>query len=62
MNEIVEQGEGATHKTPAGKKITGNHLTPDGQVVCPIAPLGKKGTNTNDYDDKDKKELFAFKR
>lgn len=60
MNEIVEQGEGATHKTPAGKKITGNHLTPDGQVVCPIAPLGKKGTNTNDYDDKDKKELSHF--
>lgn len=60
MNEIVEQGEGASHKTPKGKKIVGDHLTPDGQVICPIAPVGGKGTNTNDFDDKDKKELSHF--
>ncbi|MEP0262876.1 ferritin-like domain-containing protein [Dokdonia sp.] len=50
MDEIVEQGEGATSKT--GKK--GDHLTHDGKVVCAtkINPLS--------YDDPSKGELSHF--
>jgi hypothetical protein len=63
MNEIVEQGEGSSETIDIlGKdiKITGDHLTPDGKVVCPTIPVGDKGTNSFDYDDKDKKELSHY--
>lgn len=53
MDEIVEQGEGAT-KMVDGKKEVGDHLTPEGKVVCPIDfdPLS--------YDDPSKGELAHF--
>lgn len=53
MHEIIEQGEGAS-KIMDGKKIVGDHLTPQGKVVCPIDfdPLS--------YDDKSKGELAHF--
>ncbi len=53
MDEIVEQGEGAS-KMMDGKKEVGDHLTPDGKVVCPIDfdPLS--------YDDPSKGELSHF--
>lgn len=63
MNEIIEQGEGGKTPlhTPGGKtEIIRDHLTPDGKVVCPIIPVGDKGTDANDYDDKKKKELSHF--
>ncbi|MEM6686625.1 MAG: ferritin-like domain-containing protein, partial [Bacteroidota bacterium] len=55
MNEIVEQGEGASFEIDLfGKeeKIVGDHLTPTGEVVCPLFPLGSGMTNPLDYDDK----------
>ena len=68
MEEIVEQGEGATQtihieiseKIEADIKLTGDHLTPEGNIVCPLFPLGTGMTNPLDYDDKDKKELSHF--
>ncbi len=53
MDEIVEQGEGAS-KIMDGHKIVGDHLTPDGKVVCPLDfdPLS--------YDDPSKGELSHF--
>lgn len=68
MNEIVEQGEGASEtikleidgKTIFEDKIVGDHLKPDGTVVCPMTSVGGPGTNPFDYDDKDKKELSHF--
>lgn len=53
MDEIVEQGEGAT-RFEHGHKEVGDHLTPDGKVVCPIDfdPLS--------YDDPSKGELSHF--
>ncbi len=53
MDEIIEQGEGAT-KIVDGKKKVGDHLTPDGKVICPIDfdPLS--------YDDPSKGELSHF--
>jgi hypothetical protein len=53
MDEIVEQGEGAS-KMMDGKKEVGDHLTADGKVVCPLDfdPLS--------YDDPSKGELSHF--
>ncbi|MCH2194041.1 ferritin-like domain-containing protein [Kordia sp.] len=54
MDEIVEQGEGASFEINIdGKKdkIVGDHLTPTGEVVCPLFPLGSGMTNPLDYDD-----------
>ena len=53
MSEIVEQGEGAT-KTKDGGKETGDHLAPDGRVVCPVK------LSELDYDDPTDKELSHF--
>lgn len=63
MHEIIEQGEGASETVDIlgdKVKLVGDHLTPTGEVVCPIIPLGDKGTKSFDYDDKDKKELSHF--
>lgn len=65
IEEIVEQGEGATQTIEIPiinkkLKLTGDHLKPDGSVVCPLFPLGSGMTNPLDYDDKDKKELSHF--
>jgi len=53
MDEIVEQGEGAS-KIIDGHKEIGDHLTPDGKVVCSLDfdPLS--------YDDPSKGELAHF--
>ena len=64
MNEIIEQGEGSSFTIAIdGKKekIVGDHLTPEGEVVCPLFPLGSGMTNPLDYDDKGKQhELSHF--
>jgi hypothetical protein len=68
MHEIIEQGEGASETIEIdvnGKpiykgEIVGDHLTPDGTVVCPLFPLDSGIVNPNDFDDKAKKELSHF--
>ncbi|WP_298422162.1 ferritin-like domain-containing protein [uncultured Kordia sp.] len=64
MHEIIEQGEGSHFTIEIdGKKekIVGDHLTPEGTVVCPLFPLGSGMTNPLDYDDKGKQhELSHF--